>query len=178
MNLQELNLAIIAWADDRQILTHSTAYAQVFKTAEETAELIAAIAKHSTGDVPGHNDYSDEMMDAIGDIYVTLIVGLSCYEDGGKFEASSSAPSLVIMDLAQPKYLCGALSELAREATMGKGAPKDSYIDAVNWFINVLDHFAVGFNSSLESCVNHAYDQIKDRKGYLTAEGIFVKEEV
>jgi hypothetical protein len=82
------------------------------------------------------------------------------------------------MDLAQPKYLCGALSELAREATNGKGAPKESYIDAVNWFINVLDHFAVGFNSSLESCVNHAYDQIKDRKGYLTAEGIFVKEEV
>jgi hypothetical protein len=29
----------------------------------------------------------------------------------------------------------------------------------------------------LVTCFNHAYDQIKDRKGYLTPEGIFVKEE-
>jgi hypothetical protein len=28
----------------------------------------------------------------------------------------------------------------------------------------------------LVTCFNHAYEQIKDRKGYLSAEGIFVKE--
>jgi hypothetical protein len=27
----------------------------------------------------------------------------------------------------------------------------------------------------LVTCFNHAYGQIKDRKGYLTPEGIFVK---
>ena len=29
----------------------------------------------------------------------------------------------------------------------------------------------------LVSCLEHAYNQIKDRKGYLTPDGIFVKEE-
>jgi len=29
---------------------------------------------------------------------------------------------------------------------------------------------------TLTECLEHAYEQIKDRKGYLNAEGIFVKE--
>ena len=33
MTLNELNAAIIKWADDREITKHSTPYAQAFKTA-------------------------------------------------------------------------------------------------------------------------------------------------
>jgi len=33
-------------------------------------------------------------------------------------------------------------------------------------------------NIDFTECVNGSYDEIKDRKGYLRADGIFVKEEV
>ena len=50
------------WMDDRGITENGTAMAQAIKTLEETTELLDAI-NHSN---------EDDIMDAIGDIYVTL----------------------------------------------------------------------------------------------------------
>ena len=95
-----LQMEVIRWATARKIIPNSTPLAQAIKTAEETAELLAALSK---GDIK-------EARDAYGDILVTIIIG-------------------------------AALADV-----------------------------------DLVDCLAEAYQEIKDRKGYLTKDGIFVKE--
>jgi hypothetical protein len=40
----------------------------------------------------------------------------------------------------------------------------------------VLNTLAIMFDTSLERCLEVAYDDIKDRKGHMNSEGIFIKE--
>jgi hypothetical protein len=97
---RNLELAVIRWAEARQIIPNSTPLAQAIKTTEEVAELLKALSK---GDMA-------EARDAYGDILITIIIG-------------------------------AALADV-----------------------------------DLVDCLNDAYQQIKDRKGYLTKDGIFVKQ--
>lgn len=100
MSYRELEMKVIQWGEARGIVQNSNPMAQAMKTYEEVEELYAAINKHNR----------EEMMDAYGDILVTLIMGCATAD-----------------------------------------------IDLVE-------------------CLELAYNEIKDRKGYLTFDGIFVKE--
>ena len=97
---RELEMLVIQWGEARRIVQNSSPAAQWGKTKEELDELRDAIA---------NNDRA-AMMDAYGDILVTLIMGCATAD-----------------------------------------------IDLV-------------------SCLELAYNEIKDRKGYLNADGVFVKE--
>jgi NTP pyrophosphatase (non-canonical NTP hydrolase) len=48
--------------------------------------------------------------------------------------------------------------------------------DAVGDIVVTLIMVCTVSNISLVSCLKQAYNEIKDRKGYLTKEGVFVKE--
>ena len=61
----ELETAVIEWANARQIIRNSNPEAQATKTLEEVHELLDAI----------DGDNRAEMIDAYGDILVTLIIG-------------------------------------------------------------------------------------------------------
>lgn len=61
--LAELN--VLRWAEDRKIIPRSTAIAQAIKTDEELGELLSALLRGN----------KEEVLDAYGDILVTLIVG-------------------------------------------------------------------------------------------------------
>ena len=100
MSYSMIEMDVIRWGEDRQIVQHSNPYAQALKTLEEVQELLDAIQAKDR----------EAMIDAYGDILVTLVMGCACAD----------------LDLVE--------------------------------------------------CFGHAYEQIKNRKGYLTAEGIFVKE--
>ena len=65
MNITELNARIIEWAKERELDTKGTVEAQAIKTVEELSELIKAICK----------DKKEDIIDSIGDIYVTLVIG-------------------------------------------------------------------------------------------------------
>lgn len=95
-----LELEVLRWAEARRIIPNSTAMAQAIKTHEELGELLSAL----------HRNDRAEIVDAYGDILVTLLIGA---------------------DLA---------------------------------------------GVSLTECLEHAYDQIKDRRGVLREDGVFVKE--
>jgi NTP pyrophosphatase (non-canonical NTP hydrolase) len=99
MSYADLEMKIVQWGEARGIVQNSTPLAQWRKTHEEVVELLQAIVINDR----------EEMMDAYGDILVTLIMGCAC------------------ADL------------------------------------------------NLVSCLEHAYAQIKDRKGYLNKDGIFIK---
>jgi NTP pyrophosphatase (non-canonical NTP hydrolase) len=60
----ELEALVIAWATQKGILNNGTPRAQAMKTWEETDELIQAI----------ENDDREEIIDALGDILVTIII--------------------------------------------------------------------------------------------------------
>lgn len=74
-NYNELEALVIAWATQKGILEKGTPEAQWDKTLEEVSELLGAIQKN---DKP-------EIIDALGDILVTIIIqaemqGLSLVE--------------------------------------------------------------------------------------------------
>jgi NTP pyrophosphatase (non-canonical NTP hydrolase) len=100
MSYADVEMKIVQWGEARKIVQNSTGLAQWQKTLEEVIELRDALVTKDRA----------AMIDAYGDILVTLIMGCAC-ED-----------------------------------------------------------------LNLVSCLEHAYDQIKDRKGHLTPDGIFVKE--
>lgn len=100
MSYADIEMKVVQWGEARGIVQNSTPYAQALKTKEELDELFEAISK---GDRAA-------MVDAYGDILVTLVMGCACAD---------------------------------------------------------LD---------LVTCFKDAYNEIKDRKGHLTKEGIFVKE--
>ena len=102
MTREEVDKAIDQWFIDRGIAENGTLLGQATKCLEEVTEIFDAI---STGN-------RIELMDAIGDVYVTL-------------------RGLVLI-----------------EAT------------------------------DMETCIKYAYNEIKDRKGYLRHDGVFVKEEI
>ena len=60
----KLEKQVEQWAKDKGILDKATPMAQALKTLEETTELLTAI----------NNNDRDEIIDAIGDITVTLII--------------------------------------------------------------------------------------------------------
>lgn len=63
-NYQELEVLVIEWAKEKGILEKATTMAQAMKTWEEVHELKDAIV----------NDDRDEIVDALGDILVTIII--------------------------------------------------------------------------------------------------------
>ena len=95
-----VELEVLRWAEARKIIPRSTAMARAIKTHEELGELLSAL----------HRGDKAEIVDAYGDILVTLIIGA---------------------DLA---------------------------------------------GVDLVEALNHAYAQIKDRRGTLREDGVFVKE--
>lgn len=95
-----VELEVLRWAEARKIIPRSTAMAQAIKTHEELGELLSAL----------HRGNKAEIVDAYGDILVTLIIGA---------------------DLA---------------------------------------------GVDLVETLNHAYAQIKDRRGTLRDDGVFVKK--
>ena len=65
MAYDELVEAVEQWAADKGILDNATPMAQAHKTLEESLELAEAIRK----------DDREEIADALGDIFVTIIIG-------------------------------------------------------------------------------------------------------
>jgi NTP pyrophosphatase (non-canonical NTP hydrolase) len=74
---------------------------------------------------------------------------------------------------AQAKKTQEELNELF-DAIVAKD--KEAMIDAYGDILVTLVMGCATADLDLVTCFKHAYGQIKDRKGYLNAEGIFVKE--
>lgn len=67
--------------------------------------------------------------------------------------------------------LVSEIGELADNIAKGR----DVYDDIGDCLV-VLNNLALMHNTTLEQCLEHAYNDIKDRKGYMNAKGVFIKE--
>lgn len=67
--------------------------------------------------------------------------------------------------------LVSEMGELADNIAKGR----DVYDDIGDCLV-VLNNLALMHGTTLEQCLAHAYNDIKDRKGYMNDKGIFIKE--
>ena len=74
---------------------------------------------------------------------------------------------------AQMMKLVEEIGELSVAIQKGK---KADTIDALGDTVVVLNILAAQLGLELSECINAAWEEIKDRKGYLNEDGIFVKE--
>jgi NTP pyrophosphatase (non-canonical NTP hydrolase) len=72
--------------------------------------------------------------------------------------------------------LLKTMSELGELADATLKSDRDGIVDGVGDVMVTLIIYAALQDVSLEECLTAAYEQIKDRKGVLTPEGVFVKE--
>lgn len=158
MNIDELNIKIKEWAVIRDINNKGTIKGQAIKTIEEMSELIKGICK---------NDI-DLIKDSIGDVYVTLVIGCMLNDnricenymnDGGRFRDRERM-----------------LRMLADEIVNISSCDEPYEYFYVVKVVKLLELIAVEYDTTLEECVNLAYDEISSRKGKMV-DGVFVKEE-
>jgi NTP pyrophosphatase (non-canonical NTP hydrolase) len=67
--------------------------------------------------------------------------------------------------------LVSEIGELADNIAKGR----DVYDDIGDCLV-VLNNLALMHGTTLEQCLAHAYNDIKDRKGYMNEKGVFIKE--
>lgn len=75
--MEQLIAAVVQWAKDRNLIEGSNPVRQIYKTMEEATELAVAIGRYDAEagfDDPELDAFTAEIMDAIGDITVTLII--------------------------------------------------------------------------------------------------------
>jgi len=77
--------------------------------------------------------------------------------------------------LAQLQKLEEEVNELRDGITSNN---MEEIVDGVGDCAVVLINICALLDVNLTDCLAHAYEQIKDRKGYMNKEGIFVKETV
>lgn len=163
--IKGLDEKIISWARWRGLHKKGTVEGQVIKTAEEVAELIIGLSK---------ND-KDKIIDSIGDVYVTLVVG--CLIQGkADFEKAFKR------------------AEVDSKNTVGHFGSPDKSEQIINLMAATKDILMLGYTThtigfmlmnimiaagkkqlSFKNCVESAYQEIKGRKGRII-DGTFVKE--
>lgn len=163
---------ILDWAEERNLLTQGDVFMQLEISREENSELTKAITKYEKGNAQAY----DEIKDAIGDVYVTLVVaseirGLPVHEIFKN-----------VIFLKFNSYHWQHYTELLR------GLDWELYLDCVNdhsqryetpellsRYVDLLNAIATKYDFTLVECIDYAYNQIKERTGKIV-DGTFVKD--
>lgn len=156
---QELEQLTLQWGKDRKITINGELATQFLKLTEENGEFY-----DSEGDI-------EKIKDAIGDqiVVLTMINGLIA----NKFSYEE-----VFIDVNNicliTAMMCSTKGKIAGFIARNK---LDMLPDLINKYLKLLDLLANASGLTLNECWNYAYNEIKDRKGYLAENGCFIKEE-
>lgn len=172
--IKDLDEKIISWARWRDLHKKGTVDGQAIKTSEEVAELIIGLSK----------DDKDKIIDSIGDVYVTLVVGnlIQCKADFEKAFKKADFEKAFKMAEVESKNIVGHF-----------GAP-DKAEQIINLMIATKEVLTLGYTThtiglmlmdimivagekqlDFKNCVESAYQEIKGRRGRII-DGTFVKE--
>lgn len=151
--MKELEEKIIKWAEDKGIMESSSPLKQLTKTFEEATELIVSLV----------NKDQAEIIDAIGDVNVTLIILNKLSEV--KVEDGSLGNSKVFLML-------NWLVEIFKKVCQNK----EVRIDIVR-AQEALGYVAKENGLTLDTCTQAAYEIISKRTGKME-NGVFVKDNV
>lgn len=159
--MQQLIDQIEQWAEDRNLINGSTPQKQMLKLMEEFGELCGGIARNNP----------EMVKDAIGDCFVVLIILNKQIRTG----------YCIADEYNNQIFSRFSIDDLILEITTFLG--KISYnimwnksdIRLFKGIVCCLYHISNRLNLDFINCVQHAYDQIKDRRGKMI-NGVFVKE--
>ena len=156
------------WGIDRGLYKHSSVPVQLVKLSEEFLEYLIAAREANT----------KKIEDALGDMQVVLLnlVGVELTKIAGRDLTANE----LVFSLKNPNLLSsmdytefhGDFIGLIEYLIKNSIRDKISTIDMFWNFINFLDEAKVDYIK----CLTIAYNEIKDRKGYFTPDGNFVKE--
>lgn len=156
--MEDLILKIEQWAEDRNIINGCKPIDQAMKLFSEAGELSDNVGK------------GRDIKDDVGDVFVVLAI-ISKQLD----------KSLELLNIHKYSWAQGGNKELTLElisslTEFAKWASLDYYHDGiVKRILNILSGIARNHKTTLEECVQVAYNDIKDRKGQMI-NGVFVKE--
>ena len=133
--LQELQVLILQWAKDKDLLKSENAPKQRLKLLEEVGETAGAILKNNT----------DEIKDGIGDIFVVLVILAEQLSEEILFNMNGVAKD----DDQDFVFLFDNIIN-----------PKRIYFS-----LGYLNDICIKLNMDLTECAKLAWNEIKDRKG-------------
>ena len=167
--IQELVPLIQEWAKERGIFDKSTPFDQLLKTHEEVGELIKAC----------YDNDKPAIQDAIGDTMICLINYCHFIEldviKKIKQVVELSLPELDIITRVIEVYrsLDRLISINMRNEGEKLSEPSEIRVFSIAYSLHEI---ALLENSTLEECLNIAYNEIKNRTGKMI-NGKFVKDE-
>lgn len=165
------------WSKERGILDNGKVETQITKFFEEFGEIATGISKNKP----------ELIMDGIGDALVVLVNILELGKDKLSGEMTTAeiiehGLQLQVDDVADveehfddngyPHHLYLHATEIFATAFIRS----DAGFDQLNWALYRLAKLALYYRLNIRHCFSLAWHEIKDRKGYLNADGIFVKE--
>ena len=157
-DLTQLIKNIENWAEARNLIEGSTPKKQFIKLMEEFGELCAGIAR---------ND-KEKIKDSIGDCFVVTVI-LKCQFGTNLFFHHVSLNKNVDVSLI--------LARVARDAALISKSDLSAQVklEIICGIVSHLTDVSFLLDVDFESCVQAAWDEIKDRKGRMI-DGVFVKE--
>lgn len=165
------------WSKERGILDNGKLETQITKFFEEFGEIATGISKNKP----------ELIMDGIGDALVVLVNILELGKD--KLSGEMTTAEIIehglqlqvddVTDVEEhfddngyPHHLYLHATEIFATAFIRS----DAGFDQLNWALYRLAKLALYYRLNIRHCFSLAWHEIKDRKGYLNADGIFVKE--
>ena len=156
--IQELVPLIHQWAKEREIYEQLTPFDELLKTHEEVGELIKAC----------YDNDKPAIQDAIGDVMVTLI-NYCYFIKMDAIKHIKQAVDLSVTGYYTISYVINAHNALGRLISLyvwneGKeiSEPSGLRIFSILHYLNGIAHLE---GTTLEECLNIAYNEIKNRKG-------------
>ncbi|WP_281773444.1 MazG-like family protein [Haemophilus parahaemolyticus] len=155
-------------AKERNLIKDSSPQEQMLKLMEKFGELCGGVAENKP----------DVIKDSIGDCFVVTVI--LCKQLNLKAELYNS---VVISEFKEGKYNDSSVTEQLLEAVRNLGGIAIPINQGWSITKEWIELFCINLmlislfeGLSFKDCVQHAYDQIKDRKGKMI-DGVFVKEE-
>lgn len=164
---------IIDWANERGILEEGRLTRQLLKSTEECSELQNAIESYENG----NKEALIEIKDAIGDVYVTLVISTQMklnhpYIVFRKIKLREN--SLIIP--TDFKFYTIELKRLDLDLYTSFTGEITYDLDLkIAKYVEFLDFLAKTYDLKLTDCIEFAYNTISKRKGKMI-DGSFVKE--
>ena len=156
--IQELVPLIQEWAKEKKIYEELTPFDELLKTHEEVGELIKAC----------YDNDKPAIQDAIGDVMITMI-NYCYFIELDAIKYIKQAVDLSVTGYYTISYVINAHNALGRLISLyvwneGKeiSEPSGLRIFSILHYLNGIAHLE---GTTLEECLNLAYNEIKNRKG-------------
>lgn len=184
-SIEECVQNVVGWSKARGILDNGVWFTQATKLYEEDGEAATGVGKNK----------HPLIMDGIGDAMVVLVnlMELTGY-DSALIAAHAEESSAEGYEQGNSHYLfhkmrfhitlaidylwdvAGLDSEKQLSADMFDEADLMNTEHHYQQMVAYANSLAHAYGMTLEQCFSLAWDEIKDRKGFLNADGIFIKE--